>query len=295
VQIWCVLDRAAVWLVRVLWLPLPVTAGAAFGDALAASDAAFRTTVSVALWAIWAAILLASLVPHPLTLTAIRVVMPAAPVAIGWALVDTDPTGLGIAGLVSAALAAGTALLAATGDAFVDGASYGAERRFGLRVPVALLMGPLEITWIAVVAGATAGPLLLASGHLLAAGLALLVGLPVVYAGLRAVHGLHRRWLVFVPAGLVVHDLATFDDPLLLARSTIERIGATAPPGRERVPGEPAPALGLALAIELRDAATVAIADRGASALHEVERIVVHPGRPGAVLSEAEQRGLPVT
>jgi hypothetical protein len=58
-------------------------------------------------------------------------------------------------------VAAVCALLPTTGDAFVDGASYGDERRFLLRPPGAFLLGPIEFGWAIVVAGIAAGPLLL--------------------------------------------------------------------------------------------------------------------------------------
>ncbi|MEM4780995.1 MAG: ester cyclase, partial [Halalkalicoccus sp.] len=36
---------------------------------------------------------------------------------------------------------------------------------------------------------------------------------PVSLAGLRALHGLARRWVVFVPAGFVLHDPSSPDEP----------------------------------------------------------------------------------
>jgi hypothetical protein len=288
-----VLDRLSAWPVRVLWLPLPLTAGVAFADALHDTSDTFRTAVSVGLWVAWGVILLATFVPHPLTLTAIRIAMPAAPVAVGWALTDAPADAPAVAGLVLATLAAGAGLLVVTGDVFVDGASYGAERRFGLRVPAALLLGPIELTWAVTVAGLTAGPLLLAAGEPLGV-LALIVGLPAAALGSRAIHGLHRRWLVFVPAGLVVHDLATLADPLLLVRSTIERIGPEAMTGDAHAPGDPPPSFGLPVHIALREPVTSALAGAGPQEIVSIDRLVVHPGRPGAVISEAAVRGLPV-
>ena len=47
------------------------------------------------------------------------------------------------------------------GDAFVDGSSYGDERRFLLRTPGALAIGPLFVVCAVIVAGLTVGPVLL--------------------------------------------------------------------------------------------------------------------------------------
>jgi hypothetical protein len=289
-----VLERLGAWPLRVLWLPLPVTAGAAFAAALHDTDDPYRIVVSIGLWVVWAATLLATLVPLPATLTVVRIVMPASAAGVAWALVASEADPAGVVGLVLALLASVVAVLGVTGDLFVDGASYGAERRFGLRVPVAVLLGPVEVTWVAVVAACTIGPLLLANEQWLAGGLAVLVGIPVAFAGGRAIHGLHRRWLVFVPAGVVVHDLATLQDPVLISARFVERIGLVPPAGGKPLPGEPAPALGPALVIQMREPMLVAVAGRDQAELYPLDRFVVHPARPGAVLTEAESRRLPL-
>ena len=74
----------------------------------------------------------------------------------------------------------------------MNGSAYGSERRMALRVPGALMViAPLS--WMVGVAGATAGPLLLAAGGWVLGGGALIVGRPVAVVAGRAVHGLCRR------------------------------------------------------------------------------------------------------
>jgi hypothetical protein len=289
-----VLDRLGVWPLRVLWLALPLTAGAAVADALDTTADPFRTPVSVGAWLVWAGTLLALLVPHPVTLTLARVVVPAAAVATAWALANGDPGIAEIAGLVLAGLATVVVLLPATGDLFVDGASYGAERRFALRAPAALWMGPIPLAWGVAVAGLVAGPLLLADERWLPGALALVVGWSLAALAVRALHGLSRRWLVFVPAGFVVHDLSTLQDPVLVPARSVQSLDLAAAPGRERSPGEPAPTFGMALAASLDPPLTVSLRGATLAEVHHVERLVVCPGRPGAVLVEAADRGLRV-
>jgi hypothetical protein len=289
-----VLDRIGVWPLRALWLVLPVTAGAAVADALAASAEPVRWTVAVALWALWAGTLLALLVPLPSTLTVARVVVPGAVAVTTWAVVAGDPGAAGIIGLVLAGAATILVLLPVTGDVFVDGASYGTERRFALRAPAALWMGPVPIAWAVVVGGAAAGPLLLADERWAAGAAATAVGWPLAALALRALHGLSRRWLVFVPAGFVVHDLSTFQDPILVPGRSVRSLDLAPSPGRERGVGEPQPTFGPAVAADLAVPLTVAIRGAAHAEVHHLDRVLVCPGRPGAVLGEAADRGLPV-
>ncbi|MBV9042028.1 MAG: hypothetical protein JOZ68_13555, partial [Acidimicrobiia bacterium] len=70
--------RAFPWLLRAWWAALPFTAGPGLADALRGAADPVRTLASVGLWTGWAAGLTATLVPHPVSLTALRVLAPAA-------------------------------------------------------------------------------------------------------------------------------------------------------------------------------------------------------------------------
>ena len=43
--------------------------------------------------------------------------------------------------------------------------------------------------------------------------------------GLRSLHQLNRRWVVLVPAGLVLHDHLALNEPTLFQKSEIDLIG----------------------------------------------------------------------
>ena len=112
-----------------------------------------------------------------------------------------------------------------------------------------------------------------------------------------ALHRLSRRWLVLVPAGLVVHDHLALADPVLLRRVDLRRVLGPAEAGTA--------ALDLTLgagglAVESGFAAAdsscrwprtgrsrTVVATTGAAAL-------VAPVRPGAFLRAAVDRRLPV-
>jgi hypothetical protein len=173
----------------------------------------------------------------------------------------------------------------AIGDAFVDGSSYGPERRMALRVPGPLLLGPVELTWAGTVAAMVAGPLLLAAKAWVAGAIALVVGAVAAWFGVRALHRLSRRWLVFVPAGIVLHDPVVLGEALLFPRRMVRSLGPAARDSTATdVTGR---ALGLVLEVQLTEASKVRSED--------TDRLLFSPARPGALLREARERGLPVT
>jgi hypothetical protein len=181
------------------------------------------------------------------------------------------------------------ALAPETAEVFVDGSSYGDERRLPLRTPAPLLAGPVELAWLAVVAPAV-GALLLAAGQWVAGGLVLVAGVPLAVLGARSLHSLARRWLVFVPAGLVVHDALALAEPALFRRQVIRSLAA-AEAGTTAL-DLTAGAAGLALELALTaPVAVVPASRRGTPAeLTETEAVLVTPGRPGRVLAEARRR-----
>ncbi len=288
---------------------LPVAAGSLYADALASAsdDAGFRSSASVGLWVVFAAALAAMMLPGPLALTAVRVVVPANLTASVWALAVIDDRswlGHGVA-LAAAGVAAVAVLHPAFGDAVTDASSYGAERRFLLRAPGPVLLTLVAPMWLLTCAGAAAGPLLLADRRWAAGAAATLIGWPAALLAGRALHRLARRWLVFVPAGLVVHDHLTLAQPVLLTRSEIASVGP-APAGAadaadltaadtEDTADLTAAALGLALEVRLAGPAELpVVAGRRREKGRAVNALLVSPSLPARVLAAASDRGIPI-
>ena len=146
-------------LVFVPWLLL--AAGDTFADALREQDPTFRTSVSVGLWCIWAAVLIVLVVPGPTALVAARTAVVASVPATLWAYVslDEDRNAFHITMILVAATAAVAVLLPRVGESFVDAASYGDERRFLLRPPALVAIAFIAPTWAVAVVGLAAGPL----------------------------------------------------------------------------------------------------------------------------------------
>lgn len=289
------LRRLYPWVIRAGWLALPLVAGPALGAGLHPHGEPVRLAATVLLWAGWAAVLVATLVPHPIGLTAFRLCAPAAAVAAVAAGITGRPSGLAEAGAIATTcLDLVLAFAPATGLLYVNGPAYPNERRYPLRPPGPLLLGPLPLAWAITVGAPVAGIVLLAAKAWVAGAVVLAAGLPAAVVLARSLHGLARRWLVFVPAGVVLHDPHALLDPVLFPRQSIEAL-------------RPAPAdtdsldltqgsLGLAIELVLREKIPMTLArpgklggEQGASA-----RLLFTPTRPGQVLAEAGRRRVPV-
>lgn len=291
------------WPLQVPWVLLAVLASGPLADALAGAAAG---TAAVA-WAVaalaWTAALVAMLVPRSAGLTVVRLLVPAALVALGGAAAVGDARSpLDLLALLAAAVATLVVLSPWTIDAFVDGSSYGPERRLALRTPLPVLLVAIA-TWAATAAGVAAGPLLLASERWVLGAAALLVGAPVAALGARALHQLSRRWLVLVPTGMVLHDQLTMPEPQLFLRQTMRRLGpalvdasdADAPDDvTDAVEDLTAGASGLVIELELTEPVELLVRSGRGTTLRPVTRVRFSPGRPAELLAEAKRRRLPV-
>jgi hypothetical protein len=278
------------WPIRVVWAVQPLLLGPALGAALDEASRGVQVVASVGAWLAWLAVLVATLVPTTVSLTALRLAAPGAAVAavVAAVVVGVEPSTM--VGLAAALAAAFAGLAPETAEVFVDGSSYGPETRMPLKVPVALLAGPVEVAWLAAVGGTCTGPLLLADRRWVLGGLALAAGVPLAWWGVRSLHTLSRRWLVFVPAGMVIHDPLALVDPILLRRGSVRSFGP-APADTDAV-DLTVGAAGLALEARLDDPVSLlpVTSRRTLTELKEVRAVLVTPSRPGRVLAEARRR-----
>jgi len=283
------------WPARSTWALMPLLLGPSLGDALGEHSLAVARTGSIMAWGAWAAVLVAVLLPRTVSLTALRIATPGALAVANWAALANDSEVTDALSVAGAAVALVAAFSPLTGDVFVNGSSYGDERRLPLRVPGALVFGPLPLACGAALAGPIAGPLLIAAGQWLLGGIVLAAGLPLAAVAARALHGLARRWVVLVPAGLVLHDQHALAEAVLFPRATIRRLGPAPVHGASDALDLTQRAFGLALELELDEPAVVSPrrADKTVQAA-SVERLLFTPTRPGALLREAAGRRIPV-
>ena len=274
------------WALRVGWLALPLTVGPAIADGLDGTSTSVTVVAATLAWLGWGLVLVAVLVPRTTSLTALRTGAPAAFAAAVWTSLRSDVGAAEVVALAwTAIIAAAVLFLPVIADAFVDGSSYGPERRMALRAPGTLLLGPIELTWAVTVAAIVGGPLLLAA-HLWVLGvIALAAGVVAAWFGIKALHRLSRRWVVLVPAGIVLHDPVVLGEAVLFQKRIVRSIGpATADTTATDATGR---ALGLVLELQLTEPSTVMKT--------KTDRLLFSPARPGALLREARERGLPTT
>ena len=218
------------WLLRVAWVSLPLTAGPAASASVASWTSASRIAAEVLLWLAWAIGLLATWAPRPLMLTALRTIAPALFLLAIAAAADGGPsTAATIGALVATAVVAALSSAHDIAIASANAAAYGDELRYPLRVPPGLFLGPLPLARVLVVAGISVPTLLFTEGRVVLGALCTVLGALLVLVLGRALHGLSRRWVVLVPAGLVVVDPLTLSDPVLFLRERIVALAALAP------------------------------------------------------------------
>lgn len=210
------------WAARAVWAAVGMLApwDTVADGRTAAVSAVLRTWG----WTSWLAVMVALFVPAALSLTAVRTLAPAVAVTAFFMgnLVWAFPAVVMLRVLLSRDVA----------DVLVQGSAYGAETRFALRTPVPYL-APAALVWSALVATTVGGSLLLAAGNPAA-------GIPVTAAGALLawkvpvrLHRLSRRWLVVVPAGLVVHDHLVLGETMMVRRDHLGAVTLQESPGDE--------------------------------------------------------------
>jgi len=288
------IEQLGAWPARVCWVALALVAAATVGDALHDRSGAVQVVAAVGLWTGWGGALVALLVPRDVALTALRTLVPGGlAVAVLAAAAGGQVDVFDVAAVAVAAVATLAVMAPWIGQAWVDGSSYGPERRFTLRPPAAISYALVPLTWILVTAGATVGPLLLASRQWATGAVAAVVGAALVWAGMRSLHQLARRWVVLVPAGLVLHDPLTLPEPQLFVRRMVANLG---PASADTTADDlTAGAPGLALQLDLNEPADLLVRQRGRrSAARSSTSVLFTPSRPRRLLEAAQERRIPV-
>ncbi len=277
---------------RVAWLALPLLAGPGVRSFLDVRSTPVATVAEVGLWVMWFAGLVALLAPSTVGLTVLRFVAPSIAAATLYGTVALgDWTAATIGAVAATALALAAVMLPQTGDPMVNGSSYGPERRLALRPPAALLLGPIQLTWFIMFGATATGALLIAAGQALFGVPLLLVGLAACWRGARSLHQLSRRWIVFVPAGFVIHDPWSLAESLLIRRSDIASLGPT-PLDKGEMLDLSGGALGLALLVETKEKVPLALRAKQGVDTFSAYRLVFTPTLPGQLLHEARVRGI---
>ncbi|MDH4277478.1 MAG: hypothetical protein OEW83_05280 [Acidimicrobiia bacterium] len=287
-------DQAQLWALRLLWFLAPLAAGSQLRGSLDGVGTPGRWLIEGALWLGWFVGAVATLTPHPVSLTIIRCLAPTVAgtgmlfaVSVGWTRGLAVTVGYG-------ALLTAISLLPTVGDVMVNGSAYGSERRMALRTPAVAYLGPIPIAWFMVFAGLTGWAPAFNAVHPVAGVAAAIVGAVAVWFGGRLLHQLARRWIVFVPAGFVVHDPFQLAEPVLLPRGSISRLGPAEVGSDADGLDLSAGSLGLALEAETGEPITFGVLRNRNVQTTKAKKLVFSPSLPGALLSEARIRGIKI-
>lgn len=288
------LDRLLPWSLRLIWVIVLVAGGSAIDGATADARPALAATVRYGALLFWVAGVVAMAIPAVVSLTAVRIIVPAAvPVAVAALTVGTDTTR-GVLFLAVALVSTMLVLSADLGRIYVQASAYGEEDRHLLRPPVAYAIASF-VTWSICVALLTAGPLAIADGQWIIGLVSTVAGVGTTALGWPRWHRLARRWFVVVPVGVVIHDQLVLAETMMLRRQELASI-RLAPAGTEAA-DLTGPAAGHAVEISTIEP-TVAIfaatpkQPRG-NAIH-LRACLIAPTRPGRALRAAAARRLPV-
>ena len=285
-------ERVAPHLMRGSWGAL-IIGGLLIGRTVDGRSSAVTIVSQVLWWSVWGVGLVAVLVWHPAGLVFLRCASPLALVATIWAVTEAGSEAMAVR--APALVAAAVAFLAAhwneVGHLCVNGPAYPNERRFLLRPAAALMVGPLPLFGALTGAGVVVGPLLLASRLWVAGVACTAVGIALVRVLGKALYAQARRFVVFVPAGFVLHDEFVVRDPVLFQRRIIEQLRVA--PAQSDSLDLTNGAGGLAIEVLLTEKAEIVrVTSRRTSETGNTARFLLMPTFPGRLLDEARTRRL---
>lgn len=285
-------SRLLMWVVKVVWMAAGVTGGQAVSECFTTSLA--RSIAGASWWVAIAAGFIALTVPSERSLTVLRLVAPALAPSIVAVLVVGDVSFVGVVALVLAMVVALAVTSGEMTEVMVQASAYGDEHRFPLRTPVGVLFAAV-VVWLVWYCITLIAIVLLCHRSWVGGGVVGALSGALKVVSLSRLHRLSRRWLVLVPAGLVVHDPLVLGETLMVQRSNLAGIAlALADTGAADLTG---PASGVAVEVTVREMVTALFP---ASAAHpqgraiHVQAYLVCPSRPGRTLRTLAAEGLPV-
>jgi hypothetical protein len=287
-------SRWSVWMLRVAWIATGVAGSEAVEAAVDGRSDPVRAVALIGAGGGWVLAVAAMAIPSTLSLTVTRVVVPLSVVAAAATALGGAGGSEAAAFAVAAMLSALIALASEVAHIFVQASAYGDEQRFPLRPPLGYLLVAVG-AWVLWAPATVAGPLLIAAGQPIFGGLLALVAIAGAVLLFPRWHRLSRRWLVLVPAGMVVHDPLVLGETMMIPRARIAGL-RLAQAGTEAL-DLTGPAAGHAVEISVTEPVTVLIAPtpahRTGRAVH-MRACLASPSRPGRALTAAKARRLPV-
>lgn len=278
---------------RLAWIPIPLFGYGVFDSALSDKSEAIQVTIAIGLWTLWSLILLISLIPSASLLTLYRVVVPISVVVAIWGSLEAQIATASIFLIFCSAICSSISLLPSIGYWHINGSSYGDEIRLPLKPPAPLLLGPIPLAWLVLTSTIIFPIILFASERYLSGLITLMFGSGLSYFSYRSLSALALRWLVFVPAGIVLHDNMVLSDPFLVRKSMIKQMG----PALASTTGTDLTmsSVGMCLEVELYEEVDLALQMHPLSLpeVTQVHSFFISPTLLSKALREASERSIP--
>ena len=226
------------WVARVAWVALALIPSG-IAPTLAGHGRSAQVIFTLGAWALWGLGTLAIFWLSPYSLSALRMVAPlAAAGLVGFvfaSLSTFNEVAFGdvawpLVGVAVAVLALVCIFLPAFGSLHVQASAYGDEKRLLLRVPAAQI-APIAVSYL-VLAALVVATLFVAAGEVWwLAALCLVLTVLLFRVVVKSLHRFSRRWLVVVPAGVVVHDELLLAETFMVRTSAVTRVELSATSG----------------------------------------------------------------
>jgi hypothetical protein len=135
-----------------------------------------------------------------------------------------------LVGVAVAVLALVCIFLPTFGSLHVQASAYGDEKRLLLRVPAAQV-APIVVSYVVMVAFPVATLFAVGGEVWWLAALCLVPSVFLFRVVVKSLHRFSRRWLVVVPAGVVVHDELLLAETFMVRTSSVTRVELSATSG----------------------------------------------------------------
>ena len=229
---------APLWVARVAWVALALIPSG-IAPTLASHGRSAQLVFTVAAWALWGLGTLAIFWLSPYSLSALRMVAPLVVVGlVGFVFaslstyndVALSDVAWPLVGVAVSVLALVCIFLPAFGLLHVQASAYGDEKRLLLRVPAAQV-APIVVSY-AVMADFVVATLFAVAGEVWWLAAVCLVPTVLIFRVVpKRLHRFSRRWLVVVPAGVVVHDELLLAETFMVRTTAVAHVELSASPG----------------------------------------------------------------
>ena len=275
------------WITRIAWMIAALLPNSLTTDVDRLGSDANRVLDAQG-WTLWALVLVALWVPHPIALTAARMLSPLVALLMGARLGGTEWSPSAILATLLAAVACVFIFTAEFGSEQAQAGAFGNERRFLLRLPAPLVL-PLVVGWLLFAVTVIGAPLVATSSSWTIAAPAVVAALVISWFVPQRLHQLSKRWLVRVPAGWVVHDAVLLADNVLVRTHDLQSM--TIAPSSTEAFDLTGLTSGTPLEIAMRDSTTVRLTPFAARITKTLDvvhtkAILVAPTRANAPLAQ---------